>query len=179
MRAIRPVPVVLHDQTKPFVHKDLATCTHAFVRAKPIKKALDLPYFGPYLIHARPSKYFYVMRVCNKRGATELKTVSTSRLRPAFGSFDDSNNSIEPARDDNFTQNSQFCTKDTELQDNFDHEEVVPSQNATKNVTKVPKQPRNPKLVDKQDNSKDRPKKSVRFRDDHAYSAAHKTSRES
>uniref|UniRef100_A0ABD2X2X8 Uncharacterized protein n=1 Tax=Trichogramma kaykai TaxID=54128 RepID=A0ABD2X2X8_9HYME len=48
MKAIKPIPVILHDKTKPFVHKSLQFCSHVFVQAKPIKKALDPPYLGPY-----------------------------------------------------------------------------------------------------------------------------------
>ncbi|KAL7292610.1 hypothetical protein TKK_0013740 [Trichogramma kaykai] len=78
-----------HNQAKPFIHKNLATCSHVFVSANPINTALESPYKGPFKVHACPSKYFYVVRIINKAGREELKTVSTSRIKPAFGTFRD------------------------------------------------------------------------------------------
>ncbi|CAB0042817.1 unnamed protein product [Trichogramma brassicae] len=89
LKSIKLVLTSSHNQAKPFVHKNLATCSHVFVRANPIKKALESPYKGPFKVHARPSKYFYVVRIINKAGREELKTVSTSRIKPAFGTFRD------------------------------------------------------------------------------------------
>uniref|UniRef100_A0ABD2WD75 Uncharacterized protein n=1 Tax=Trichogramma kaykai TaxID=54128 RepID=A0ABD2WD75_9HYME len=114
----------------------------------------------------------------------DLKTVSTSRLKPTFSTFHDTENPVALARDDNYTQINQYDTQNTDLQDDFDHEEVVSDQKTAERIVSnsTSKQPRKPKVLDnKQSNivkSKNQKKKSVRFCDDHAYSAAHKTFRE-
>ncbi|CAB0037102.1 unnamed protein product [Trichogramma brassicae] len=87
MQAIRPIFDTDHDTTKPFVHLKLASCSHVFVLAQPIKKALDPPYLGPYKVDNRPSEAFYNVLIPNKLGREESKTITTLRLKPAFSSY--------------------------------------------------------------------------------------------
>uniref|UniRef100_A0ABD2WZR0 Integrase catalytic domain-containing protein n=1 Tax=Trichogramma kaykai TaxID=54128 RepID=A0ABD2WZR0_9HYME len=179
MKTVRPVPVDPHDKSKPSVHKNLEFCSHVFVRANPIKEALDPPYLGPYKVHSRPSKYFYIIKITNKRGLEELKTVSTSRLKPAFGTFFDAHDPIKISPDINQNQSVEFDTRDSDLCDNFDHEEVVPVPKSSCNQSE-PKSVK-PKRLFKPSCSQAEPKsvktkKKVKFHDDHAYSIASKSS---
>ncbi|CAB0029195.1 unnamed protein product [Trichogramma brassicae] len=98
LRSLRPIPVTTHENFKPFFFKELKDSSHVFVRAAPIKKALEPPYLGPFKIKARPSEYFYVINVTNNRGVAELKTVSTSRIKPAHGTFEDIDNFVPELR---------------------------------------------------------------------------------
>ncbi|GFV66539.1 transposon Ty3-I Gag-Pol polyprotein [Trichonephila clavipes] len=43
---------------KIFVHKDLKSCTHVFVRVDRVRKALEPPYDGPFPVKERYEKYF-------------------------------------------------------------------------------------------------------------------------
>uniref|UniRef100_A0ABD2WCY8 Uncharacterized protein n=2 Tax=Trichogramma kaykai TaxID=54128 RepID=A0ABD2WCY8_9HYME len=182
MKAVRPVPVDPHDKSKPFVHKSLEFCSHVFVRANPIKKALDPPYLGPYQVHLRPSKYFYIIKITNKKGLEELKTVSTSRLKPAFGTFYDAQNPVKTSPDSNQDQSVEFVTRDSELCDNFDHEEIVPAIKPSSNKALrtgdnvAPKQLCKPSCS-QSEGKHNKPKKKVQFHDDHAYSVANKSSK--
>ncbi|CAB0037837.1 unnamed protein product [Trichogramma brassicae] len=89
MQQVKPVLTDCHQETRPFVHKDLDQCSHVFLRAPPIKKALDSPYMGPFKVLHRPSPHFMIIKMTNKKGLEERKTVSTLRVKPAFGTFDD------------------------------------------------------------------------------------------
>lgn len=61
-----------------FVHKDLATCTHVFVRIDRVKKPLEPFYEGPFLVDKRYDKYFTVN--IKKKNVN----ISIDRLKPAF-----------------------------------------------------------------------------------------------
>uniref|UniRef100_A0ABD2WUU2 Uncharacterized protein n=1 Tax=Trichogramma kaykai TaxID=54128 RepID=A0ABD2WUU2_9HYME len=181
MKAVRPVPVDPHDKSKPFVHKNLEFCSRVFVRANPIKKALDPPYLGPYQVHLRPSKYFYIIKITNKTVLEELKTVSTGQLKPAFGTFYDAQNPIKSSPDSNQNQTVKFDTRDSDLCDNFDHEEVVPtikpsSDKALRTGDNVASKQLCKRSFSQSESKSMKPKKKVKFHDDHAYSVANKSS---
>lgn len=89
-RSIRPVNGTRHGAQKPFVFKDLATCTQVFVRTDTAKASLDPPYSGPYPVVSRNSKTA-VVRI---RGA-DVK-VSMDRLKPAYVIAED-NSDAEPS----------------------------------------------------------------------------------
>lgn len=61
-----------------FVHKDLYTCTHVFIRVDRVKKPLESSYEGPSLVTKRFDKYFTVV---HKGRETN---VSVDRLKPAY-----------------------------------------------------------------------------------------------
>lgn len=69
-----------HVKEKPFILKNLNTCTHAFIRNDKIKAALIAPYEGPYEIKKRHDKYFELLI-----NGKIIKT-STDRLKPAYHS---------------------------------------------------------------------------------------------
>ncbi|GFW56773.1 uncharacterized protein TNCV_4068531 [Trichonephila clavipes] len=63
---------------KNFVHKDLKSCTHVFVRVDRIRKALEPPYDGPFPVKERYEKYF-TLTIKNKP-----VNISVDRLKPAY-----------------------------------------------------------------------------------------------
>ena len=83
-RLLKPVPTAHHTKQRYFVFKDLATCTHVFRRACPIKPPLTPPYSGPYRILRRLDEKRYVIEING-----EAKTISTSELKPAYIAADE------------------------------------------------------------------------------------------
>ncbi|BES94567.1 multicellular organismal development [Nesidiocoris tenuis] len=78
MRQLKPVPVQHKQKQTVFVHKDLDTCSHAFVRIDRLKKSLEPPYNGPFKILERHEKYFTLL-------IENMETnVSKDRLKPAY-----------------------------------------------------------------------------------------------
>ncbi|GFY67504.1 uncharacterized protein TNIN_112221 [Trichonephila inaurata madagascariensis] len=67
-----------HGQHTIFVSKDLATCSHVFLRTDSLKKGLQPPYEGPYKVVDRTEKVFRILR--------HGKEVSESidKLKPAY-----------------------------------------------------------------------------------------------
>lgn len=78
MRKARPIPVIHNCKTRAFMFKDLATCTHVFLRNS-AKKSLERPYTGPHRILHRVSEHLFKIDV---DGAE--RTVSTDLVKPAF-----------------------------------------------------------------------------------------------
>ena len=77
MRTLRAVPPRATSQPYTYVHKDLSTCTHVFVRTDAVRKPLQSPYEGPFKVLKRDSKYFTLQL----NGRTDK--VSLDRLKPA------------------------------------------------------------------------------------------------
>ncbi|GBM00450.1 Transposon Ty3-I Gag-Pol polyprotein [Araneus ventricosus] len=63
---------------KNFVHKDLHTCTHVFIRIDRVRKSLEPPYDGPFPVVKRHDKYFTV----TIKGKDI--NISIDRLKPAY-----------------------------------------------------------------------------------------------
>ncbi|XP_067121361.1 uncharacterized protein [Centruroides vittatus] len=78
MANLKPVPVVHHSYRNPFIHKELQSCSHVFLRNDAVRKPLQPPYDGPYEVVSRGSKTF---TLCIKGKET---VVSIDRLKPAF-----------------------------------------------------------------------------------------------
>ncbi|CAB0008306.1 unnamed protein product, partial [Nesidiocoris tenuis] len=78
MRKLKPVPVDHKSHQSVFVHKDLSTSTHAFVRIDRVKKPLEPAYDGPFKILARQEKFFTLL-IKQKE-----VNISLDRLKPAF-----------------------------------------------------------------------------------------------
>ena len=68
----------LHSVPKQHIPSALKTCTHVWLRVDRVRRALEAPYSGPYLIKERNYKHF-VIELSN---GTE-QTVSIERLKPA------------------------------------------------------------------------------------------------
>jgi hypothetical protein len=90
---LRPIPVTHNARPGTFVHKDLLTCTHIFLRQDSIRKALDPPYTGPYPVLSRHEKTLRIL----VRGKPH--TVSTNRVKSAyiFSEADDPPTTSNPA----------------------------------------------------------------------------------
>ena len=78
MRELCPAPAAHHGGRTFYVHPELATATHVFVRTDALRPALTPPYTGPYKVVERRDKTF-VLEV-NGRS----KSFSVDRLKPAF-----------------------------------------------------------------------------------------------
>ncbi|XP_014204705.1 uncharacterized protein LOC106636722 [Copidosoma floridanum] len=79
-QSIKPVQASRHDSPhKPFIFRDLQTCTHVFKRVDAISKPLDPPYTGPHKV---------IRRIDNRNFTIEVngrpRTCSTDTLKPAY-----------------------------------------------------------------------------------------------
>lgn len=83
MEQLRPVPASNHSKEKVFIQKDLAKCTHVFIRDDKVRTAIKQPYDGPYKIIRRTDKNFDVQ--VNKR----IVKVSIDRVKAAHISAED------------------------------------------------------------------------------------------
>ena len=79
MTQVRATPISRHDRRKVFVHKDLSTCSHVFVRIDRVKKPLEHPYEGPYKVLERLSDNVFKMEIQGK-----ATNISVERLKPAY-----------------------------------------------------------------------------------------------
>ncbi|XP_031336984.1 uncharacterized protein LOC116166250 [Photinus pyralis] len=82
----RPFQARLHGQPKIFVHPELHSCSHVFVRKEGLLKSLQPFYEGPFAVISRHEKFFHV----DQNGRKDK--VSIDRLKPAFTS----NNDVQP-----------------------------------------------------------------------------------
>lgn len=78
MSTLKPAPRSGKTQTEPFVYKDLATCTHVFVRNDAVRSPLTPPYDGPYEVIKRYDKYYKLQL------PLRTSVVSLDRLKPAY-----------------------------------------------------------------------------------------------
>lgn len=78
MRKLRPTPAVRHGTNKVFVHKDLATSSHVFLRNDAVRRPLQPTYTGPYRVIEAGDKFFKIA-VKGKES-----NVSIDRLKPAY-----------------------------------------------------------------------------------------------
>lgn len=82
---IRPVPPQHHSSHRTFVFKELATCSHVFLREDMLRGSLQPAYTGPHEVLKRGAKFFKI-KLKGKQ-----TTVSVDRLKPAYILIDDSN----------------------------------------------------------------------------------------
>lgn len=79
MRECKPVPVMHKYKKRAFYFKDLATCTHVFLRNDAVKQPLERPYSGPYKVAQRISNKVFTLIVKGKS-----INVNVERLKPAY-----------------------------------------------------------------------------------------------
>lgn len=79
MRRVRPIPVTHKHKKRAFVFKDLAICSHVFLRVGMIKRSLERPYTGPHKVLERIDDYNFKIEV---NGTPRV--VSTEHLKPAY-----------------------------------------------------------------------------------------------
>lgn len=78
MYEIKPVPATRHCDKKVFIHKDLTTASHVFLRDDTVRGALKPAYSGPHEVLERKGKIYKII-VKGKE-----QTVSVDRLKPAY-----------------------------------------------------------------------------------------------
>ncbi|GFQ77430.1 retrovirus-related Pol polyprotein from transposon 412 [Trichonephila clavata] len=88
MDQLKPVATLSHGNKKVFVHPALETCSHVFMRHDVVKKPLQTPYDGPYLVLKRTEKMFTI----EKNG--KQATINIDCFKPAF--FENSHHSSAP-----------------------------------------------------------------------------------
>lgn len=79
MRAVKPVPVEHRHKKRVFVHKDLNTCSHVWLRVNGVKKALEPPYTGPHKVVKRVSD-----RIIDIDVNGSIRSVSVENVKPAY-----------------------------------------------------------------------------------------------
>lgn len=102
MASLRSTSCSNHTRREPFIHKDLAKCTHVFVRNDKVVPPLTPPYEGPYEVVERYDKFFKI------KLPLRTAVISMDRLKPAYiinGSFDDT---TDPS---SRTSNQPYVTK--------------------------------------------------------------------
>ena len=75
----QPTRTCTKPQHSTFVHKDLHTCTHVFVRRDAQKPPLQPTYDGPFKVIDRKERFFVVALNGNRQD-----TISIDRLKPAY-----------------------------------------------------------------------------------------------
>lgn len=100
MRKLKPAPTNHHGTRKPFVHSDMNTCTHVFVRNDAIRKPLQQPYDGPFKVIHRHEKYFEVEL------KSRLAKISIDRLKPAYITASDKPRELRGATRDDVQQST-------------------------------------------------------------------------
>lgn len=91
MRDIRPTTTAWHCNNKVFIHGDLQTATHVFLRDDSIRPSLTHPYNGPFEVLDRTPKYFRV-RLPNRES-----NVTIDRLKPAYMPANNEATNVIPA----------------------------------------------------------------------------------
>ena len=77
MANIRPI-LTRPTKRKHFLHKDLHSCSHVWVRKDAVRKPLEPPYQGPYRVISRQQKHF-TLEISGRQD-----TISIDRLKPAY-----------------------------------------------------------------------------------------------
>lgn len=78
MRECKPVLVAYKYKKRAFYYKNLATCSHVFLRNDAVKQLLKRPYSGPYKAVQRISDKIYALDINGK-----TINVTVERLKPA------------------------------------------------------------------------------------------------
>ncbi|XP_062541818.1 uncharacterized protein LOC134209805 [Armigeres subalbatus] len=78
MRNLRPKETAFHGSRNVFVHQDLQSCQHVFVRNDSGRPSLSPPYEGPFEVVNRSNKFFVV----KMKGRSA--NVSVDKLKPAY-----------------------------------------------------------------------------------------------
>lgn len=91
MRSLRPTQTAHHNSEPHFVHKDLMSASHVFVRVGRIRTALVQPYEGPYKVLQAGQKVFKIE--INKKHVY----ISVDRLKPAYLCPTDIESETQPA----------------------------------------------------------------------------------
>ncbi|GFW46970.1 retrovirus-related Pol polyprotein from transposon opus [Trichonephila clavipes] len=72
MAELKPLKSPSNRKQNIFVHKDLKSCSHVFLRIDRVKKALEPPYEGPYTVQKNRLKPAYLLAVDNQNEPTSV-----------------------------------------------------------------------------------------------------------
>lgn len=114
MTSLSPVERTLPTQ-QTFVYKDLATCTHVFVRNDTVRSPLTPPYDGPYEVLQRREKYFKIQL------PTRTAVISLDRLKPAYIFNDQTNDAVPKPTATGATMTKKTIPADTSIKSSGDH----------------------------------------------------------
>ncbi|GFX88698.1 uncharacterized protein TNCV_4636191 [Trichonephila clavipes] len=78
MAELKPLKSPSNRKQNIFVHKDLKSCSHVFIRIDRVKKALEPPYEGPCTVQKKYDKYFTILI------KDKTVNISVDRLKPAY-----------------------------------------------------------------------------------------------
>ena len=78
IKQLKPRPIKHHSKSNIFIHKDLNTATHMFIRNDKVYKPLEANYLGPFKVCCRSDKTITL----DVDG--EEKIISKDRLKPAY-----------------------------------------------------------------------------------------------
>ena len=84
MRSIKPVPVGYHHKNRAFLHQDIGSCTHVFLRVGTGKKSLERPYTCPHKVINRTSDPMFEIDINGPP-----RRVSVENVKPAHFLSDD------------------------------------------------------------------------------------------
>lgn len=82
---------------KEYIPKDLADCTHVWVRVDRVRRPLESPYTGPLRVVTRSNKFFVVELPSGKTDTVSINRLKPARLRIAAASSSSADR--EPAAD--------------------------------------------------------------------------------
>lgn len=106
---LAPKPTSRHANRPIFCFRDLSTCSHVFVRRDSVRKSLEPPYDGPFLVVKRHEKYF-ILKVKGKNDS-----VSIDRLKPCYQSEADVNVDLKRPKSPILTKKPELSTEKPEL----------------------------------------------------------------
>lgn len=95
MEEIRPICTSNHATDKTFIQKELARCSHVFVRDDTVRKPLKKPYDGPFPVIKRDDKTFDI------KIKERIVKVSIDRVKAAFLPNEQSTNIDEKTQETN------------------------------------------------------------------------------
>lgn len=106
---LKPEPASRHGIGKIFVSAELKNCKYVFVRTDALRKALQPPYTGPYLVVDRNDKQFEIM-INNK--ATK---VSIDRIKPCYSeNIEDNLQNLPTSTNNEQTKNTTVLNTNNE-----------------------------------------------------------------
>ncbi|GFW99316.1 retrovirus-related Pol polyprotein from transposon opus [Trichonephila clavipes] len=78
MPELKPLKSPSNRKQNIIVHKDLKSCSLVFIRIDRVKKAIEPPYEGPYVVQKKNDKYFTILI------KDKAVNIYVDRLKPAY-----------------------------------------------------------------------------------------------
>ena len=99
IRQIKPVPVGHHCKRCVFVHKDLASCTHVYLRVTVSRRSLEQPYTGPHKVLDRISDRVFKIDVNGVPRNVSVENIKPTYFVPEYVSDNPSSSSHVSSRE--------------------------------------------------------------------------------